>query len=41
MNGYDEASRTLRWESRYGSDNEKLLRLLRKHARTLRQLHVE
>ncbi len=37
-NGYDDASRTLRWDGP-GSEEE-LLRLLRLHARTLEQLHV-
>jgi hypothetical protein len=41
MNGYDEAFRTLRWECRYGSNTKELLRLLREHAGTLRELHVE
>jgi hypothetical protein len=41
-NGYDDASRTLRWDrfkSGTGSTAE-LLCLLREHAGTLRQLHV-
>jgi hypothetical protein len=35
--GYDDATRTLRW----GGSTAEPLRLLREHAGTLRQLHVE
>jgi hypothetical protein len=38
MDGYDDASRTLRWEM--GGPTSELLRLLREHAGTLKQLHV-
>ena len=40
MDGYDDATRTLRWDSRKGGTTAELLRLLREHAGTLRQLHV-
>ncbi len=37
---YDAASSTLRWSNEQGSSTAELLRLLRLHASTLRQLHV-
>ena len=40
MNGYDNASHTLRWDCQTGGSTAELLRLLRLHAGTLRQLHV-
>jgi hypothetical protein len=41
-NGYDAASCVLRWNCyESGSSTADLLRLLREHASTLRQLHVE
>jgi hypothetical protein len=40
MNRYDDAARTLRWDPFKGGTNAKLLRLLREHVGTLRQLHV-
>jgi len=40
MNGYDDATRTLRWDIDKGGSTAELLRLLREHAGTLRQLHV-
>jgi hypothetical protein len=41
-NGYDAASCALRWDCwKTGSSTADLLRLLREHASTLRQLHVE
>ncbi len=39
MDGYDDTSRTLRWDSKGASEAE-LLCLLRLYAGTLRQLHV-
>ena len=38
--GYDAASRTLRWDCMKSGNSADLLRLLREHASTLRQLHV-
>ncbi len=40
MNRYDDASRTLRWDRLKGGTTAELLRLLREHAGTLRQLDV-
>ncbi len=41
MDGYDDdASCTLRWDSSKGGSEAELLRLLRLHAGTLKQLHV-
>jgi hypothetical protein len=40
MNGYDVASRTMRWDCWKGGNTVELPRLLREHAGTLRQLHV-
>ncbi len=37
---YDSASHTLRWKCTEDGRNPELLRLLRLHAGTLRQLHV-
>jgi hypothetical protein len=39
-NGYDAASCALRWDCWMSGDMAVLLRLLREHASTLRQLHV-
>ncbi len=39
--GYNDASRTLRWDDlRGGISEDELLRLLRQHAGALGQLHV-
>ena len=41
MNGHDAASCVLRWDwYEDGSSTADLLRLLREHASTLRQLHM-
>ncbi len=40
MNGYDDATHTLRWDRRKGGSSAELLRLLREHAGNLRELHV-
>jgi hypothetical protein len=39
--GYDAASRTLRWNCWAGGSTADLLRLLHEHASNLGQLHVE
>ncbi len=44
MNGYDDGTRTLRYDCRKGGSAAellRLLRLLRLHAHTLNQLHVK
>ncbi len=40
MNGYDDAARSQSWDHYKGGSTAELLRLLREHAGTLRQLHV-
>ncbi len=40
MNGFDDATRTLRWDCEKNNTSAELLHLLREHAGTLRQLHV-
>ena len=40
MNGYDDSTHTLRWDQFKGGSTGELLRLLREHASTLKQLHV-
>jgi hypothetical protein len=40
MNGYDDATRTLRWDRAKGGTQRRAAALLREHAGTLRQLHV-
>ncbi len=41
MNGYENASCTLRWNHREGGSMPELIRLLCEHADTLRHLRVE
>jgi hypothetical protein len=40
MDGYDAASRALRWDFGRSGSSAEFLQALRQHASTLRQLHV-